>query len=171
MLGNEITRFSGFALVLLMVVWLGVACSEEGSSESPAVSATARPEIATTTTATSTAVPSRCVPVSTVFVAELTSSLTVTGGGSLRAAHAVRSEDFENVWFIAAEIDGPGMDGTGDIAIWATNIEPSSTAPSGSVFAVGGFATEFSVWPEGDGFSQFDDGAGEARDCVRSEVG
>ena len=33
--------------------------------------------------------------------------LTVQGGGTLKNAQAVKSEDFENVYFISAEIDGP----------------------------------------------------------------
>jgi hypothetical protein len=110
----------------------------------------------------------RCTFVSGVFVTELESALTVSGGGSLRAAYAVRSNDFEKVWFIAAEIQGLGMEGDDEVAIWATNIPPGSGTPSGMIFAVNGFAEEFSVWPTGSDISGSDDGASEARGCVRA---
>jgi len=41
------------------------------------------------------------------LVSGIETGLTVQGGGTLKNAQAVKSEDFENVYFISAEIDGP----------------------------------------------------------------
>lgn len=82
---------------------------------------------------------------------------------------AVRSQDFERVWFIAAEIDGPGIEDEGEVGIWATNADPDGSS-LGTVFAVNGFAQEFSTWPAGDStdaaITEDDHGAEEARDCL-----
>ena len=111
---------------------------------------------------------SRCVTVAGDLVAGIETGLTVSGGGTLRRpAFAVRSGDFERVWFVAAEIDGSGMEGGGQVGVWATNRDPAVGASSpGLIFAADGLAREFSDWGEGPGFSITDDGAREARDCV-----
>ncbi len=70
---------------------------------------------------------------------------------------------------MAAEIDGPGLEGPGTVGIWATNSEPSGPV-EGLIFAVDPAAQEFSDWGHGDEtdaqFSQFDDGAQEAEACL-----
>jgi hypothetical protein len=48
----------------------------------------------------------------------IATGLTVQGGGTLRNAQAVKSND-KPVWFISADIDGPGMDEEDDIGTWA----------------------------------------------------
>jgi hypothetical protein len=52
----------------------------------------------------------------------------------------VRHPERRNVWLIAVEIDGPGVDGPGEIGVWATT-DPSG---SGSIFSISAFADEFS---------------------------
>jgi hypothetical protein len=88
----------------------------------------------------------------------------------VRAAMAVRSNDYEQVYFIAAELQGAGLDGDDDIAIWATDRNPDGS-DNGPIFAVDGMANQFSSWPDGRAssasLSRNDDGALEARDCVR----
>ncbi len=116
---------------------------------------------------------SRCVTVSPAFVAALTDSLDVTGGGSLRGTRAVRSRDFERLWFVAADIHGPGLEGSGPIAVWVANIEPTSATPSGSVFAADAQARAFSDWasaPSSMAVSSRDDGFGEAKACVTTAL-
>jgi hypothetical protein len=112
---------------------------------------------------------SRCESVSRKLLHAITTGLTVSGGGSLSEAAAVRSSDFEKVWFVAAEIDGPGLEGSGDVGIWATNGDPSRR-PSGLIFAVDAIAKEFSDWGDGSTadaqLSISDDGAQEAADCL-----
>jgi hypothetical protein len=115
---------------------------------------------------------SRCERASDVLLGAIETGLTVTAGGSLRSGFGVRSDDFERVWFVAAEIDGPGMEDAGDVGVWATNTAPDvqNAADIGLIFAVDGFAQEFSDWgadaPEQ--FSMEDDGAEEARACAAS---
>ena len=86
--------------------------------------------------------------------------LTVTGGGSLSNGQVVRSDDFENVYFVAAQIEGEGMEDS--VGVWATN-DPGG---DGTIFSAEGFAREFSDWGDGPGFSPSDDGLDEARDCA-----
>jgi hypothetical protein len=51
----------------------------------------------------------RCSPASSALLAAISEGLTVTGGGSLGAGYVVKSNDFAEVWMVAAEINGPGM--------------------------------------------------------------
>lgn len=108
-----------------------------------------------------TQAPNRCVSVSAELVDAIETGLTVSGGGTLGAAQAVKSNDFEQAWFVAAEIRGPSLD---EVGVWATN---GLTAGDGLIFAADGFAKEFSDWGDGPGFSIADDGAQEAKNCVR----
>jgi len=115
---------------------------------------------------------SRGIEVSQAMLSNIASGLTVSGGGSLRDGWAVKSNDFNSLYFIAAEIDGPGLEGNGEIGLWATNrLEPGQ----GLILSVDSFAKEFSVWPHGDttdsNITQFDDGADEAKMCVRNSQG
>jgi hypothetical protein len=93
----------------------------------------------------------------------ISSGLTVTGGGKLRNAQQVRSDDFSRIYFVSAEVQGPGLEGDGDVATWATNGKVL-------VYSVGGFAKQFSDWIDGGStdaqFSLADDGAEESQDCV-----
>jgi hypothetical protein len=112
---------------------------------------------------------SRCEPVSRELLDAIASGLTVTGGGTLSDGAAVKSNDFEKVWFVAAEIDGPGIEGSGDIGVWSTNGDPSGP-PSGLIFAVDAVGNEFSDWGDGSStdaqLSMSDDGATEAEACL-----
>lgn len=160
-------------IVVAALVFAGVVLSG-GEDESPAPATDAPPAAAAAETEAAeppaTEPESRCVPVSQPKLDAIASGLTVTGGGALRDAWAVRSSDFEKVWFVSAEIDGSGIEGDGDVGTWATN-EISSEA--GLIYSVGGIANEFSDWGDGGatdaGFSLSDDGAGESAECARSK--
>jgi hypothetical protein len=102
----------------------------------------------------------RCEPASRGLVSAIETGLTVAGGDSLSNAFIVRSNDFENVFFVAARFEGEGMSDT--VGAWATNRADGS----GSVFAADSFAKEFSDWGDGPGFSLSDDGLSEARSCA-----
>ena len=41
-------------------------------------------------------------------------------GGRVRSGQIVRSSDHETIYFVSAEIDGPGLEDTGDVGTWAT---------------------------------------------------
>jgi hypothetical protein len=90
----------------------------------------------------------------------------VSGGGTLRNGHAVKSNDFSKVYMVAADIQGGDMEGNGEVGVWATN----SLDGTGLIFAVDGFAKEFSDWGHGDttdaNITQSSDGAAEAKECA-----
>lgn len=108
---------------------------------------------------------SRCETPSTVLVSAISEGLNIEGGGSIRRAAAVKSTDFEKVWFVSADLEGAGLEGSDDIATWATN----SLDGAGLIYSVSGVAKEFSDWGPGpkDGFSLSDDGVEESQDCVK----
>ncbi len=109
---------------------------------------------------------SRCVPVAPAVVRAISQGLTISGGGGIRGAKAVKSRDFSNVYFVSARLIGPGLDGS-DTATWATNRIKSI----GLIFSVDGFAKEFSDWGDGGQtdahLSMNNDGAAESRRCAR----
>lgn len=76
---------------------------------------------------------SRCLGVGAALVDAIETGLTLDGGSLGRAA-AVRSNDFDKVWFVAAQITGPGVN---DVGVWATN---SLEAGGGLIFAADGLA-------------------------------
>lgn len=97
----------------------------------------------------------------------------IVDGATLRAGFAVRSNDFQRVWFVAAEIDGLGAEGSGDVGVWAPNARPSRLGEaSGLIFGINDVAREFTDWGadaepgQGSVPSMADDGASEADACV-----
>jgi len=80
---------------------------------------------------------------------------------TLRDGWAVKSEAFKSVYMIAAEIDGPGLDGDGDVGLWA-----STSLDGGLIYAVDALAKGYSVWPVTD-ITPYDDGADEAKAGVK----
>jgi hypothetical protein len=109
---------------------------------------------------------SRCMSVPADVIARIESGLTVDGGGSLRNVKAVKSNDFESVYFISGDLQGSGLEGDNDIATFSTN----QLDYSGMTFSVDAVADEFSDWPLGSGTSfnlrMSDDGARESRECI-----
>ena len=113
---------------------------------------------------------SACVNVQPDMVENIASGLSIGGGGTLvkTSARAIKSNDFKNIYFIAAEIQGQGMESKGEIGLWASN---SIEAGKGMLLSVNSLAIEFSVWPNGKKsqarLSQFDHGGQEAINCVK----
>lgn len=108
-----------------------------------------------------------CLTVSRELLNAIGSDLRVYGGGTIRRGAAVRSGAHSNAYFVAAEIDGPDLEGDGDIGIWITNkLHP----PLGMILAVDGIAKEFSVYPDAERSDAqatiFDPGARESRGCL-----
>jgi len=111
--------------------------------------------------------PARCLSVPGWLLAELEAGLTVQGIGTLGDASAVLSEDVDDLYFIAAQIGGPGTDDS--VGVWATNRLGSE--PEGAVvLAVNSLAQEFSVYPDAgsadSSITMSDDGAREATECL-----
>ena len=113
---------------------------------------------------------SRCTEVPRGLVHEIATRLTAQE--TLRKARAVRSRDFRRVvWFVSAEIDGPGLDRGRDIGTWAKT--GPLAAGRGLILSVDSvFAQVLSGWPAGEttwvGVTMDDDGARASRRCVAS---
>ena len=91
-----------FAVLLLAVAACGGETSEREQKEQERLSATGE-----------------CEQVPEATLTQISESLTVDGG-SIRAAHQVRSKLYNNIYMVAAEIEGPGLDGPDDIGVWAS---------------------------------------------------
>ena len=102
------------------------------------------------------------------LVSAIETGLTVTGSGGLRRAYIVRSDDFEKVYMVAAEIQGAGLEGGGDIGVWAKSGPPK--VGGGLILAVDTTAQEFSDWGDADKTDASIDesaaGVNEARACT-----
>jgi endonuclease YncB( thermonuclease family) len=111
----------------------------------------------------------RCENVSNYVQEALIEGLTNGTGATLRGFQAVRSNDFEEVYFVAAELEGPGLDGDDQIGVWATNDIDSYM---GIYMSVNEIAKEFSEFPDGDTTDAYvtmnDDGAELASKCTQA---
>lgn len=92
---------------------------------------------------------------------------------SLRNARAYRAGNFVRPFFIAAEIDGPGLEGDGQVATWSA----SALTPSDGfvVKAEDDFAVRFSTLEDARATDDFDremfaSHLSFAGDCVRAEI-
>jgi hypothetical protein len=107
---------------------------------------------------------SRCQEAQPALVSAISTGLDT--GLSLRNAKVVKSNDFDNAYFFAADLQGSGLEGPSDVALWVTN----RLDGTGSVYAVDAVANEFSDWGDGrttdSHFSSSDDGADEAKACA-----
>jgi hypothetical protein len=74
----------------------------------------------------------------------------------------VRSDDYEEVYFVAMEFSANGVEN--QVGVWSTN----DLAGNGLISAVDRTAEAFTVWPYGGGgVSMDDDGAEEAKAAVQ----
>lgn len=93
-------------------------------------------------------------------------------GNSVTRAAAVKAPNFEseNIWFVAAEIAGNGIEPGQVIGVWATN-RGADDSQSGLIFSVDGGAKNFSSWgsTEGTDIEIAGNAAGiaEARACLQ----
>lgn len=103
-----------------------------------------------------------CVSVPRTTLDAIEEGLTISGGGSLTRGGALRSGDW---WYVAAEIDGGGLEGAGDVGVWAM---PDYRDP-GPIIMADGFAREFSQWGTQTGAENLGVWMGaalDAQDCV-----
>jgi hypothetical protein len=109
-----------------------------------------------------------CKPAPKAVLNRIEAGLEVQGGGKLRNGFAVKSADFEKVYMVAADIQGPGLEGNDDVGVWATN----SLGAGGLTHAVDAVAQEFSDWGDADqtdaAITTSDDGVEQARSCAES---
>jgi hypothetical protein len=144
-------------LVLLGFLYLLIRCTAQQSSDGSAVP-------------TSAPAASRCVPASTAQMAAIRAG--VKGEASyndVRSGWAVKSKEFQNVWFVASKIYGPNAENGVGPGVWAISGNPSSP---GLTLSVGGFANEFSDYPDAGKtqaqMSMSSDGAQEAKQCAEA---
>jgi len=107
---------------------------------------------------------SRCEAATSALMTPLDNGLK-NERDSLDNGQVVKSRDHSDIYFVSAELDGPGLDDPGDVATWAT------TSPGGAeaIFSVDDLAKDHSTWRDGTaiaGLSLDDDGADESRECV-----
>jgi hypothetical protein len=149
-------RFMVGAVCILAMVGCGGTDTAGGGNRTQSPQSTASP----------TTVTGRCELVSSAVLNAIAEGLTVTGGGTLRNGYAVKSDDFSKVYMVAADIQGTGMEGDGEVGVWATN----SLDGTGLIFAVDSFAKKFSDWGHGDTTDAHiipsSDGVSEAKECA-----
>lgn len=108
-----------------------------------------------------------CIEVSRERLDRIALALTVEGG-SLREGWAYRSPAHTEAYFVAAEIDGPGLEDEGDDELWFVT---SFESVAGIVLPVGeartGFVTSGDAGDIDARVSSSDPGAQEARTCLR----
>lgn len=102
-----------------------------------------------------------CLTVPPATIEAITRGLSVSGGGSLGRAAAVKSEAFQRVYFVAAEIHGAGLSNT--VGVWGVN----SLSDPGMIFSAGAMAEGFSQWGRDTRVSVVDHGISESRRCLR----
>lgn len=109
----------------------------------------------------------RCIDVDQSTIDTLMAGIEDPSGMSLVAVQAVKSSDFEKIYFVAGNLLGPGM-GDGEIVVLATN---DVTAPT-IAMSINTMAQEFFVWPDGDStdarITMDDDGAKHAESCTKA---
>ena len=117
----------------------------------------------TATAPVTAAAASACEPATSDVMTPIGNKLMPEG---VRASDGryVRSDDHEQMYFVSAELDGPGLEGAGDVATWAT----PSVGGAEAIYAVDELAKEHSDWRPADEVDVTidDDGAQESRDCV-----
>ncbi len=110
---------------------------------------------------------SRCLSVPESITRRLNDGLNIEGG-SVANFQAVKSNDFESVYFVSGILQGPGLGRDADLITFVTNKLDSSEA--GLTFSAGAVSTEFSDWPDISttnlGVTMGDDGYDESRECV-----
>ena len=109
---------------------------------------------------------SRCEPATSAIMTPLGNGLQ-NDQDQLVNGQVVKSRDHDDIYFVSAELDGPGFTEPGDIGTWAT------TSPGGAqaIYSVDDLARGESRWRDGTaiaGLSLEDDGAMESRECVES---
>ena len=107
---------------------------------------------------------SRCEPATPALMTPLGNALR-SERDHLENGHVVKSRDHEDIYFISAELEGPGLFEPGDVGTWAT----TSTGGAEAIYSVDEIAKDHSTWRDGTaiaGLSLDDDGAMESRECV-----
>jgi hypothetical protein len=144
-------RFCGLLLALVL------AAAGCGGDEEPESAAT-----------TDGAAGTSCVPATSDIMAPLGGRAALANADvRLQNGQLVESTETPGIWFLSAELDGPGLEEDGDVATWATASQYGEEA----IYSVDDLAAEytnFSPVAAADGISADDAAAEESRACVES---
>ena len=113
-----------------------------------------------------------CIPVDPAVIKDIATGLDIIGGWTLRDGWAVPNPNpaSPGSHYIAAEIDGPGMEGRGEIGVWMMGPK-GAWETGGYVASVNGLAEEFSQWDRPPFFKGVTvPGAEDARKCVKANT-
>lgn len=107
-----------------------------------------------------------CVPASSAQISDLRESIKYKADyNDIESTYMVRSNDYQKVYFVAAQITGPGLDNI--IGVWAITGDPDTP---GMFFSVNGYAHVFSGFGIGSttdaNFTMDKHGAEEAYFCA-----
>ena len=131
---------------LVVVLVVGVACSSEEEGRIAALDI--------------------CETLEEQAITVLESGLNVEGL-SLRGIQAARSRAYEKLWFVSADIQGPGFEGDADIAVWAVDDLKNPEF----IYWVNDRAKEYSNWGEEEAtYSSSTDGIGSVKFCTRKQL-
>ncbi len=119
-----------FAIGLSLIISIQ-GCSSTGSSS------------ASTEINSNKAQVSQCLDVTSEKVSEIVSGQQEAVGMIPLMASAIKSLDFNNVYFIAIKFSATGIDDS--VGVWATN----NLETGGTNLAIDYVAQEFSIWPWG----------------------
>jgi hypothetical protein len=155
-------------LIVLIAAMAMAGCAEEEAAEP-----TGETSVGTAAETLGGGENDRCLAVPRALKRGIAEGLSARGAetrirttGKLGRASAVRSEDFEKVFYVSAVIEGPDAIGT-----WATN---NLQVGEGLIMAADTMAMEYSDWgeaaepgsPAAEVRGLENDGAQESRDCV-----
>lgn len=159
-----------FHFVLLLIVTIVLAGCVPSAKDRAATLTAIAASSSKIPTKTPAPTPSRCKPASEGQLTRIEAGVKgIDANNSVRQAYAVKSKDYENVYFVAAKIYGEGLpeDGYGP-GVWVINGDPSKP---GITMSVNGAALSFSDWGDGTKsdahVSMNDDGAREAENCAK----
>jgi len=112
---------------------------------------------------------SRCVPATQEQLTTILAGVKdISENNYLQTGWAVKSNDYNNVWFVAAKIYGPGMENGSGPGVWSIGGE------SGMILSVDGYAQNFSTYPDASktdaAITLMADGAKEAMDCASAST-
>lgn len=162
-----------FLVVLLVVAGCGGGSESAGPTEEEGATLTAGGDTETSGGGdTEIAGDDRCLPVPKALTDALEDGLRKKGKDTgieptgIGKGAAVKSDDFEKVFYVSAPIEGPDQVGT-----WATN---SLKVGEGLIIAADSVAMEFTDWgaaaqpgsPAAEVQGLENDGAQESRDCI-----
>ena len=147
-----IGAFTSLLTLILLTSTTNQSNRSSGAGTSDESSTEAQPETRVSETptnspgASSKSTAEGCLEVADSLLAAIGAGVTgLDNSNSVIRAAAVKSPDFAEVWFVAAEIAGPGIEKGEVVGVWATNRGADNSRP-GLIMSVDPYAKAFSDW-------------------------